>query len=184
MEADSTTSHVNIMQIALAKSRSKRGHLTSQLLQIAPGLLVRRVCPVYLEDELVLVFYTCDCILYLANGGSVDVSLHMISMALVLWGVGAILLNGHAIQGKSYVALLLGTEMLLPKLDIRYIMFQVNYVECTLVVWWLAIESFILTVGDPFPEGENMNLRFISDVVNLLLKNTGGEAEGLILLFL
>ena len=47
----------------------------------------------------------------------------MISMALVLWGVGAILLNGHAIQGKSYVALLLGTEMLLPKLDIRYIMF-------------------------------------------------------------
>ena len=50
-------------------------------------------------------------------------------------------------------------------------------------MWWLAIESFILTVGDPFPEGENMNLRFISDVVNLLLKNTGGEAEGLILLF-
>ena len=33
------------------------------------------------------------------------------SMALVLWGVGTILGNGHRIQGQNYVALLLGSEM-------------------------------------------------------------------------
>ena len=34
----------------------------------------------------------------------------MVSMALVLWGVGAIG-NGYAIQGQNYVALLLGSEI-------------------------------------------------------------------------
>ena len=35
----------------------------------------------------------------------------MVSMALVLWGVGAILGNGYAVQGQNYVALLLGSEI-------------------------------------------------------------------------
>ena len=35
----------------------------------------------------------------------------MVSMALVLWGVGAILGNGNGIQGQSYVALPLRSEM-------------------------------------------------------------------------
>ena len=37
--------------------------------------------------------------------------LRMVSMALVLWGVGAILWNGYGVQGQNYVALLLGSEM-------------------------------------------------------------------------
>ena len=35
----------------------------------------------------------------------------MANMVLVLWGVGAILENGYGIQGQSYVALFLGSEM-------------------------------------------------------------------------
>ena len=36
----------------------------------------------------------------------------MVNMALVLWGVDAILGNGYGILGKNYVALLLRSEML------------------------------------------------------------------------
>ena len=32
-------------------------------------------------------------------------------MALILWGVGAILRNLYRIQGQNYVALFLGSEM-------------------------------------------------------------------------
>ena len=46
-----------------------------------------------------------------ANGGSADVFLHMMSMVLVLWRVGAILENRYGIQGQNYVALLQGSEM-------------------------------------------------------------------------
>ena len=35
----------------------------------------------------------------------------MVSMVLVLWGVGAILGNGYGIQGRNFVALLRGSEM-------------------------------------------------------------------------
>ena len=35
----------------------------------------------------------------------------MVSMALVQWGVGAILGNAYRIQGQNYVAFLLGSEM-------------------------------------------------------------------------
>ena len=35
----------------------------------------------------------------------------MHGMALVLWGVGAILGNGYGIQGQAYVALLQGSEI-------------------------------------------------------------------------
>ena len=45
-----------------------------------------------------------------ANGGSVDV-FWMVSMVLLLWGVGAILGNGYGIEGQNYVALLQGSEM-------------------------------------------------------------------------
>ena len=52
------------------------------------------------------------CTLYnWADGGSVDIYLGIASMALVLWGGGAILGNGYEIQGQHYVALLLGSEM-------------------------------------------------------------------------
>ena len=37
--------------------------------------------------------------------------LRMVSMVLVLWGLGYILGNGYGIQGQNYVALLLGSEM-------------------------------------------------------------------------
>ena len=43
--------------------------------------------------------------------------------------------------------------------------------------------EFNPVVGDRFLGGENMNLLFISGIVNLLLKTNGGEAEGIILLF-
>ena len=45
------------------------------------------------------------------NGGSGDVFLRMVSMALVPWGVGAILGNEYGIQGQNYVALLQGSEI-------------------------------------------------------------------------
>ena len=35
----------------------------------------------------------------------------MVSMVLVLWGVGTILGNGYEIQGRNYVALLQGSEI-------------------------------------------------------------------------
>ena len=38
-------------------------------------------------------------------------------------------------------------------------------------------------IGDCFPVGESINLLFNSDIVNLLLKDNGVEAESLILLF-
>ena len=37
--------------------------------------------------------------------------LHMMSTVLVLWEVGAILLNGYGIQGQNYVSLLQGSGM-------------------------------------------------------------------------
>ena len=37
--------------------------------------------------------------------------LRMVSMALVLWGIGATLENGYGIQRQNYVAFLLGSEM-------------------------------------------------------------------------
>ena len=98
---------VNIMQTASAKFRIERG-ASHQPTFMDSCLLVARVWPVYLVDELVLVF----CTPYdWANGGSIDIFLRMVSMALVLWGVGTILGNGHRIQGQNYVALLLGSEM-------------------------------------------------------------------------
>ena len=38
-------------------ARAQREHLIKQLSWTAAGLLVTRLCPVYLVDELVLVFY-------------------------------------------------------------------------------------------------------------------------------
>ena len=48
----------------------------------------------------------------------------------------------------------------------------------------LANQSSSAAVGDRFPGGENMNLLFISDIVNHLRKNQCGEVEDLFLLFL
>ena len=99
---------INIMQIVLVNLRARGENLTSQLSRIAARPLVTCVCPVFLVDELVVVF----CTPYdWANGGSVDVLLHMVSMDLVLWEVGVILLNGYGTEGQNYVALLLGSEI-------------------------------------------------------------------------
>ena len=96
------------MQIVLVNLRARGENLTSQLSRIPARPLVTYVCPVFLVDELVVVF----CTLYdWANGGSVDVLLHMVSMALVLWEVGVILGNGYGTEGQNYVALLLGSEI-------------------------------------------------------------------------
>ena len=46
------------------------------------------------------------------NCGSVDIFLCMVSMVLVLWGIGAILGNGYRIQWQNYVALLQGSEIM------------------------------------------------------------------------
>ena len=51
--------------------------------------------------------YPYDC----ANCGSVDVFLHMGSMALVLWGVAAIIGNGYRSQGQNYVEFFPGSKM-------------------------------------------------------------------------
>ena len=45
------------------------------------------------------------------NGGSVEVFLHMVSIFLVSWGVGAILGNRYGIQEQNYVALLQRSEI-------------------------------------------------------------------------
>ena len=37
--------------------------------------------------------------------------LRMVSMVLVLWGIGAILGNWYGIQGQNYVVLLQGSEI-------------------------------------------------------------------------
>ena len=52
----------------------------------------------------------CTCF-DLDNGGSVEVFLHIMSMALGQRGVGAILGNRYGIQGQNYVGLLLGSEI-------------------------------------------------------------------------
>ena len=63
--------------------------------------LVTSVCPVCLVDGLALVFSApfgiVVVLLFLLN---------MVSMVLVLWGVGAIVGNGYGIQLQNYVALL------------------------------------------------------------------------------
>ena len=48
----------------------------------------------------------------------------------------------------------------------------------------LVNQSSKNSVGRRFPGGENMNLLFISNIANLLLKTKWKEAKGLILLFL
>ena len=45
-----------------------------------------------------------------ASGNSVDVSPRMVSMALVLRRVGAILGNGYGIQGQNYVVFSMNTS--------------------------------------------------------------------------
>ena len=63
--------------------------------------LVTCACPVCLVDGLALVFSApfgiVVVLLFLLN---------MVSMVLVLWGVGAIVGNGYGIQLQNYVALL------------------------------------------------------------------------------
>ena len=49
---------------------------------------------------------------------------------------------------------------------------------------WLALANLISVDGDRFPGGQEVYLVFNSDIVNYLLKTTGGETEGLILLLL
>ena len=46
-----------------------------------------------------------------ASGGSLDVFQHMVKVVSVLWGVGAVLGDGHGIEGENYVALLPGNKM-------------------------------------------------------------------------
>ena len=89
--------------------RARGEHLTHQLSWIAAWLLVTRVCPVYLVDQLALISPVSPY--NWANGSSVDVFLCLVIMALVLRGVGAILGNGYGIQGQNYVTVLLGSEM-------------------------------------------------------------------------
>ena len=52
------------------------------------------------------------------------------------------------------------------------------------VALWLTLYSLILVDGDRLPEGQEVNLLSNSNIVNHLLRTTGGEAGGLILLFL
>ena len=54
-------------------------HLLSQLSWIAASLLVAFVCPVYLVDELILIF--CNLVSHSgASGSTFDVFQHMVSM--------------------------------------------------------------------------------------------------------
>ena len=52
---------------------------------------------------------------------------------------------------------------------------KVNCNECTLVASWLANQSSNSVVQDRSPGGEDMDLLFNSDIVNLLLKTNGGR---------
>ena len=45
------------------------------------------------------------------NGGSVDNLFCIVSMALILWGISALLENQYGIKGQHYGALLLGSEI-------------------------------------------------------------------------
>ena len=81
---------LNTCRLLTTKSRSAREALGSQLSWVA-------VCPVYLVDELVLVFYLCPLIIKL-----------MVVLLRFLWdgecgfstvGIGAILGNECGIQG-------------------------------------------------------------------------------------
>ena len=54
-----------------------------------------------------------------------------------------------------------------------------------LIRWYTVISSLFPAGQYPrLPGGQEMYLLFNSDIVNYLLKTTGGEAGGLILLFL
>ena len=60
--------------------------------RVPPGLVRRK------EGEAVIGFRVCGATLDdWANGGSVEVSVHMVRMVLILWGVGVILGNGFGI---------------------------------------------------------------------------------------
>ena len=53
------------------------------------------------------------------------------------------------------------------------------------VALWLTLYSLILVDGDRLPEGQEVYLLSNSNIVNhLILRTTGGEAGGLILLLL
>ena len=98
---------VKIFQlIALDKSGSIRG-ASHQPAFMRSCLLVTRVCPVYLVNELVLVFYP--------PFGLMVALLIFISCilkkVLVLWEVGAILGDRYGIQEQNYVPLLQGSGM-------------------------------------------------------------------------
>ena len=109
----------------MAKSQSSRGHLISQLSWTA-WLLVKRVCPVHLVDELVFsVDYNAPYD-WASNDGSVDVFFMDGEYGFSTVGVGAILGNWCEIQGHNYVALLHGewnNNRISPQeLDFMYIM--------------------------------------------------------------
>ena len=68
------------MFVLLQLNPGVRGeHLLSHLSWIASSLLVAFVCPVFLVDELILMFYTPPSHSG-ASGGSFDVFQHMLSM--------------------------------------------------------------------------------------------------------
>ena len=71
------------------------------------------------------------------NGSSVDVVLRMVSMILVLWGVGTALGNESGIQGQNNVALLQGNEITtgnIPTFSLQELELEFRYkIFCTLV---------------------------------------------------
>ena len=97
------------MQIALAKSRSARGAFHQPAFK-GNCLTISHTSFPYLPSKLVSPCALCPLMIGL-NSGSVDVFLRMVSMVLVMWGVGAILGNGYGIQGLNYLALLQGSEI-------------------------------------------------------------------------
>ena len=72
------------------------------------------------------------------------------------------------------------------ELQCRNLILVINLLTITSlnVAQWLALQSSTTAVEGRFPGRESIYLLFISDVVNFLFKTSGGETQGLILLFL
>ena len=97
------------MQVASAKSRSRRG-ATRQPAFLGSRLTISHTCLACLPS-----IRTSPCILCPLMIAPMVAPLtffsQMVSMILVLWGIGAILENGYGSQGQNYVALLQGSKM-------------------------------------------------------------------------
>ena len=96
------------LQTPLAKSQSVWGAFHQPGFMSSCLILFTRVCPVYLVDEF------SPCVLWPLLIELMLVLLTffwMVSVALLVWVVHAILGNGYGIKRQNYVALLWGSEI-------------------------------------------------------------------------